>query len=386
LINSGAAATWSGAITLASDASIVSNNNISLTAATSVTGAFNLTLGGTATGSSITGIIGTTTGGVTKTGTGTWTLNGANTYTGGTTISVGTLALGHATNTLADTGAVNVNGGTLSIGGNSDTVGAVTLSSGSITGSGGTLTGSSYAVQSGSVSAILGGTGALTKSTAGTVTLTGANTYSGLTTISAGKLLVNNTVGSGTGTGTVSVGASGTLGGTGAISGAVNVTGQLSPGASIETFATGTLSMANGSTLVHELDSFVADAVGSDLLEVTGNLNLTGTVYLTLEDLAVTDEAFAVNDMFSLINYTGSWNNGLFTFGGELLSDEEVFSFGLNTWKISYNDAEGGLNYTGEFAGGTDSFVNLTAVTIIPEPGTALLSGLGVLLMFRRRR
>ena len=122
-------------------------------------------------------------------GAGSETFSGVNTYTGGTRIDAGTLTLGHATDTLADTGAVNVNGGTLALGANSDTVGAVTLTSGSITGSG-TLTASSYDVRSGSISPILAGSSvALTKSTAGTVTLAGVNSYSGATTISDGKLV-----------------------------------------------------------------------------------------------------------------------------------------------------------------------------------------------------
>jgi autotransporter-associated beta strand protein len=117
--------------------------------------------------------------GFVKLGTNTLTLTGSNTYTGGTTVSAGTLTLGNATNTLADTGAVNVSGGTLDIGANSDTVGAITLTSGSITGTTGVLTGSSYAAGSGTISAILGGSAALTKTGTGTLTLSGNNTFSG---------------------------------------------------------------------------------------------------------------------------------------------------------------------------------------------------------------
>ena len=129
-------------------------------------------------------------GGINKSGTGTLSLQGANTYTGATLISAGTLSLGHATDTLSSSSAVTVDGATavLSIAGNSDTVGAVSLKNGgSITGSGGTLTGASYALESGSVSAILGGAGiTLTKSTSGTVTLSGTNTYTGVSTLNAG--------------------------------------------------------------------------------------------------------------------------------------------------------------------------------------------------------
>jgi autotransporter-associated beta strand protein len=123
-----------------------------------------------------------------KTGAGNQTLSGTNTYTGGTTISGGTLTLANATNTLANNGAVNVNGGTLALGANSDTVGAVTLTSGSITGAG-TLTGSAYDVRSGSVSAKLAGSVGFSKSTSGTATLSGLNTYTGTTTVQAGALV-----------------------------------------------------------------------------------------------------------------------------------------------------------------------------------------------------
>ncbi|OYV04368.1 MAG: hypothetical protein CFE26_17270, partial [Verrucomicrobiales bacterium VVV1] len=130
------------------------------------------------------------------TNTGTFTLATANnSFTGGTTISGGTLVLGDATNTLSDTGAVTVDGASaiLSLGSNSDTVGAVTLRNGaSITGSG-TLTGTSYALESGTISANLGGSATLAKTTAGTVTLAGNNsTATGATTISGGTLIATN--------------------------------------------------------------------------------------------------------------------------------------------------------------------------------------------------
>src|SRR5205814_183886 len=51
----------------------------------------------------------------------------------------------------------------------------------------------------------LNGTPGITKSGSGAVLLSGNNTYTGTTGVSAGKLLVNNTSGSGTGTGPLTI-------------------------------------------------------------------------------------------------------------------------------------------------------------------------------------
>ncbi len=71
----------------------------------------------------------------------------------------------------------------------------------------------------------------LTKTGTGTLTLSGASTYSGTTTVSAGTLLVNGALGSGP----VSVADGATLGGSGTIGGVVTVNagGTLAPGTSI---------------------------------------------------------------------------------------------------------------------------------------------------------
>ena len=64
--------------------------------------------------------------------------------------------------------------------------------------------------------------GRLVKLGTGTLTLGGANTYTGGTIVSAGVLRLNNRTGSATGTGTVTVQA-GTLGGPGTVSGAITL-------------------------------------------------------------------------------------------------------------------------------------------------------------------
>jgi autotransporter-associated beta strand protein len=127
-----------------------------------------------------------------KDGPAAFLLKGANnTYTGGTTIKAGIVAIGNA-NVLADAGAVTLNGPTaeFDLGGFSDTVGAVTLTEGSITN--GTLTGSSYTVVKGTISAVLAGGGTLVKNGQTAVVLTTNNSYSGATTINGGTLQVGN--------------------------------------------------------------------------------------------------------------------------------------------------------------------------------------------------
>ncbi len=227
----------------------------------------------------------------------------------------------------------------------------------------------------------ISGTGSVTKTGAGTQVLSGSNTYIGITTVSNGKLLVN---GSNTGNGDYSVGASGTLGGTGSLgTSTVNVTGVLSPGASVQTLSSGTVNFNTGSTFAYEVDSSVTVATGADLQIISGDLNLTGTVTLTFADLASSPVAFADGTTFSLFNYSGAWNSGTFTYDGNSIADDSTFTAGLNTWQIDYNAADGGQNFSGEYLGGGDSFVN---ITVIPEPHAAALGALGMLMLLRRRQ
>ena len=99
--NSATNVTYSGLLTLGAASSIVVNaGDINITNPGTISGAtFALTLSGSGNGS-LTSIIGTTSGTVTKSGAGTWTLSGASTYTGATTINAGTLKLGASTSVL----------------------------------------------------------------------------------------------------------------------------------------------------------------------------------------------------------------------------------------------------------------------------------------------
>ena len=180
-----------------------------------------------------TGIVSGTGGSIVQSGAGTTSLSGVNTYTGGTQVSSGTLNANN--NSALGTGAVALSGGTLgSTGGNTITNAVALTGNATLSGinSGGTLTqtGGSYALnmlnatQSGALnlsnnntpqtltvntasgsSTISGtianggsGAGALTKAGAGTLVLSGANTYTGATTLNAGTLQLgaNNTISS----------------------------------------------------------------------------------------------------------------------------------------------------------------------------------------------
>jgi autotransporter-associated beta strand protein len=226
----------------------------------------------------------------------------------------------------------------------------------------------------------------LTKLGNGTMALSNANTYSGTTIVTAGKLLVNNTTGSGTGSGAVMVSNGGTLGGSGIISGNVTTQngGTFAAGTSIESLATGSLTQEAGSTFAYEANNNVATAVAGDLTAVTGNLtfDLTNAAILTLTELGT--GSWAATEKLTLISYTGVWNGGLFEYLGNAVADDSNIVFSGYNWTFNYNDTGAGANFTSDLTGG--SFVTMTAVSAIPEPSAALLGGLGLLALLRRRR
>ena len=153
-----------------------------------------ITLGGANTGdNTLLGVIadnGTGAVSLAKTGAGVWKLTTAQSYTGATIVSAGTLKLAGGDNRLPIASALTMNGGTLDLGGTTQTFAALTLNAGTVTN--GTLAGS------------IG----VAKTTSGTATLSGNSTYTGVTNVTAGTLVVahNNALGS-TAAGTVVAGA-----------------------------------------------------------------------------------------------------------------------------------------------------------------------------------
>ncbi|CAN5667748.1 hypothetical protein BH11VER1_BH11VER1_17180 [soil metagenome] len=114
---------FAGLLTLGSATRINSDTvgtTLTLSNTGTITGAtFGLTVGG-AGNTLIAGIIGTTSGTLTKDGTGTLTLSGANTFTGATTVNGGGLNLNYATQSnskLSDSAALTLGGGALDLSG-----------------------------------------------------------------------------------------------------------------------------------------------------------------------------------------------------------------------------------------------------------------------------
>ncbi|WP_220716069.1 autotransporter outer membrane beta-barrel domain-containing protein [Candidatus Rhabdochlamydia porcellionis] len=129
-------------------------------------------------------------GAVIKQNAGKVTLAGINTYSGGTTINEGTLALSGA-GTLNSMGNVVINAGTFDISG----ITASSQTIGNLSGAGFINLGAKQLIAGASNSTtyagVIQGTGGVTKQGSGIFTLTGANTYSGGTTINAGTLALS---------------------------------------------------------------------------------------------------------------------------------------------------------------------------------------------------
>ncbi|MCZ7179400.1 fibronectin-binding autotransporter adhesin ShdA [Salmonella enterica] len=182
-------------------------------------------------------------GSLVKTGTGELTLSGDNTYSGGTTITGGTLTADHADS--LGTGAV-ANSGVLQVG-------------------------------EGELENTLSGSGSLVKTGTGELTLSGDNSYSGDTTIADGTLIAANVNALGSGnidnSGTLMLDANGAF----ELANITTHTGATTALAAGSTLDAGQLTQEDGSTLSIDLGAATDDAViTADSVTLGGTLNVTG--------------------------------------------------------------------------------------------------------------
>lgn len=292
-----------------------------------------------------------------KAGAGTWALTGNSTYTGGTTISAGTLQLG--------------TGGTAGMVGTGD----IAISSGAVL--------STSRSDSFTIANNLTGAGSLAvNNAAGGVTILNStgNIYSGGTSINTGTLMVTNTAGSATGSGSINVETVATLAGSGrlvlASGNSVSVCGTLSVGETsaaaadleVTTSGTGTLLMDGGSVLLFDLTGGAGSGVlngvsAADHLVVGGTLTINSGSTLRVQNLNGLS-GWAVGDSWQIFDWTSLAGSSVGTF---TTVDLPTLSGGFS-WDIS------GLYTAG-------------VISIAPEPGrTGLIAGaLGALALRRRR-
>ena len=206
-----------------------------------------------------------------------------------------------------------------------------------LTGTGGVFTTTADTTISGAIS----GAGGLWKASTGTLTLTGANSYTGNTNVEKGKLVVNGSLAS-----SVRILKNGTLGGTVVINGNLTNLGKLAPGNSPGTttvvgnyIEAGTLDIEVwGLTAGTQHDQVVVSGTATFQAGSTLMVTKTGGTY----DLTRTQSVLAV----SALAYSGSFTN---------------LDRGTQTSQVFFNNATGRIHGSGITE--TQTFADLTTDT-----------------------
>ena len=208
------------------------------------------------------------------------------------------------------------------------------------------------------ISQTLSGTGGLTKAGAGRLTLSASNAYAGTTTVTAGSLFIDGTQASGA----VQVDAGATLGGSGAIGGAVTMFGVLSPGNSPAVLSVAALVLGGSSTSIFEIDG-TTRSTQYDGLNITGSSGPTYGGALSL--VFGNGSAFGNTDVFNLFDFTGAA-------AGDFSS---VTSTGFYSGSWSVSSGEWSLQSGGQTLTFSQSAGDLV---IVPEPTALALTGIGI--------
>lgn len=377
-----------------------------------------------------------TSGGLTKNGLGTLTLSGsaANNFTGDSTIKAGEVDLAKNNGVTAIAGNITVGDGTASavlklinseqiadtsvvtFNGSGATAGILRLNNLSETLGGLSSTGGAGIVENESGSAATGtltvnvasgtqsfsgtlrngdgtgtdGTLAFVKTGTGTQVLNGTNTYTGVTTVSAGVLQIGSSGAGTTGTGAVTVQNGGTLTGTGIVQGtsftaASGSIVQAGDGTAQANYGTLTFTPASGSGAINfQSGSTIILGINpggtSDLLNIigTGTNTLLFNGNLTITATAFTPTAPAV---FNLLDWTGLSASP--TFASRYTSTGLLLGNGDEATGLDLPDISGSGFFWDISSFTTNGSISIVAV---PEPSRLLLMGLALALLLAKRR
>jgi fibronectin-binding autotransporter adhesin len=360
--------------------------------------------------------------GLAKLGSGTLVLGGSNSYSGGSTVSEGTVRLGHASALGASTGRLAIDAGTIDLNGNAVTIGALTGSSGAsiLSGVAGVarLTSSSgdASTFAGTISNGSGVVG-FTKAGSGRLSFTAAHSYTGSTIISGGTLALGS--GASLASGLIKAGNAandgGTLDVTALASGLQLQSGQslaghgtvlgnvtigsgatVAPGGSVGTLVTsGTQTWLGGGSFDFDIANAngIAGSTGWDLLDVnTLLISASTTSPFTINVIGLTNPADNAPGALLGSNWdpdaSYQWRfvtaaNAIASFDSSWFTVNQALFTSNNTANGSFAVVRGD-----SVPGGTVSELYVTYAAV-PEPATIVLAVMGITLAIgaaRRRR
>ena len=264
----------------------------------------------------------------------TLTLTGANTYTGPTTVSAGTLQIGDGStsNTSLGNTAITVSGtGVLAIQLPDTGISNqnVTLSS-----TGATLLSLPGLGTTNTLSGAITGTGTVIQAGAGTTILNNPESYAGPTKVTAGTLEIDNSLAAAS---IVNVGTAATLTGTGTINGNVTLTGNGTINLSIGAVINGTVAITGGNWNGHgDVAGLVTSSSG--VFNINGSLVEEPNAQFLLPGMTITGGTLAgTGTLAANLIYKSSANS---TFGG-------VIENGASGGSVTMNNAAATLTLTG---------------------------------------
>ena len=287
-------------------------------------------------------------------------LSAANTYTGGTVVNKGTLQLSGAGTLGGTSGGLTVNtAGKLDLNGTNQTVGNLTGTGGLIYNNGSgthTLTVGTGNNGGGSYAGVIenntgsGGTMAVTKNGTGTITLSGANTYTGATS-------VNN--------GTLSIGTGGSLGGTAvnATGGTLQVGGTSSTATTvIGTAGTASVTLGNGGGLSLGNDALNALNIGNSTTAGSLVLSGTGAANSITFDIGGGTAGAADTDLITLLHGGTATLSGSTTINLNIIGTGLDGSTGTGQQLIAWSGFSGSDTFSVNVASGSAGIYSLNLV------------------------